>query len=477
MMIPGDPFLAHPERLWLLLPVAVLWFLWYRRRRGPSPWAGIVDPELLSHLNQTAGGNRDRAWLAPPLLALGLVLTVVALAEPRLPGAGDRFYQRTSAVLLVLDLSHPEAPHPALEEALGEWLETTRVPQVGLLATAGTTHEVVPPTPETAMVRRQLQWLRHETMPVSGLNPDEALTRARAVIERTRLRNAAVILIGEGLASEGAPSGAALLAEDGVPVHRVSVDGPGPEGDALAAGTVNAGHWWSAAEFPDQRHPLPRAQSAFTDHTRAGDGPDPSHLGPWLVLLVILLAMPGLRRGWLLALPLLVVPPPLPALDRDDGPLERSVHEDLWRTPDQRAMQFLREGEHTRAAEHFRDPEWRGMALFRAGRYLQAAGVFATVDSARAHYNRGNALVRANRMGEAIAAYETALERDPEHHRAEHNRDRVNKYLDARRSLVRQQQDEAAEGRATRLPGPLLRDDPAEFWKRKFELDLRRRGQ
>jgi Ca-activated chloride channel family protein len=268
-----------------------------------------------------------------------------------------------------------------------------------------------------------------------------------------------------------------MLAEKGVPVHRVSNDGPGSDGGTVAGDTKNAGQWWSAADFPDQHHLLPHTRSAFADHARAGEGPDPGHLGPWLILLVILISMAGLRRGWLLALPLLVVPPPLPALNLEANPPVLSVHEDLWRTPDQLAMQFYREGEHARAARHFRDPEWRGMALYRAGHYLRAAGAFATVDSARAHYNRGNALVRANRMGEAISAYETALERDPEHHRAEHNRDRVNEYLDARRSLVRQQQDEAAEGRATRLPGPLLRDDPAEFWKRKFELDLRRRGQ
>ena len=467
---------AHPERLLLLLPVLLVLLLWLRRRAEPSPWRGVVEPALLDHLSGGAGGRHH--WLGPLLLAAALVLTVVALAEPQRTADGDRFYQRTSAVQVVLDLSTPGDPAPALDAALRDWLDETRVPQVGLMVVAGTSHEVVPPTPDTALVRRQLQWLDHDSLPEPGLDLAAALDHAAAIFRRAELDNAAVVVIGRGEPDAAAIARLAALAEDGIPVHRVTPDGP----EATEWQAASDGQWWSAAEFPDQHHPLPRARTAFTDLSRAGDGSAPGHLGPWLALLVFALALLGVRRGWLLLLPLLplpllLTPAPLSAMDwEDEQAWPRVEHDERWRTADQAAMALYREGDYAAAAERFIDPEWRGLALYRDGRYLQAAGAFAMVDSPRAHYNRGNALARANRMGEAISAYETALERDPDHAAARHNRDRINEFLDSRRSVIEQRRDEAAEGRATHHPGPLLQDDPAEFWKRKFELDLRRRG-
>jgi Ca-activated chloride channel family protein len=98
------------------------------------------------------------------------------------------------------------------------------------------------------------------------------------------------------------------------------------------------------------------------------------------------------------------------------------------------------------------------------------------VDHPRAHYNRGNALLRAGRPGEAIAAWETALDGDPDLEDARINRDLVQEYLDAREEAIRRAQDRAEDEReAVDHPGPLLQEDPAGFWRRKFEQDLRRR--
>src|SRR5690606_39588424 len=56
---------------------------------------------------------------------------------------------------------------------------------------------------------------------------------------------------------------------------------------------------------------------------------------------------------------------------------------------------------------------WRGSAQYRAGDYGAAAQSFAGLDGADADYNRGNALARAGKLQEAIAAYDEALAQDP----------------------------------------------------------------
>src|SRR5688500_15264097 len=53
----------------------------------------------------------------------------------------------------------------------------------------------------------------------------------------------------------------------------------------------------------------------------------------------------------------------------------------------------------------------RGADAYRRGEFEQAALAYAGVDGADAHYNRGNALAKAGKYEEAIAAYDEALRR------------------------------------------------------------------
>ena len=57
---------------------------------------------------------------------------------------------------------------------------------------------------------------------------------------------------------------------------------------------------------------------------------------------------------------------------------------------------------------------WQGLALYQAGDYAAAALRFAEVNSASAHYNRGNALAMSGELEAAIDAYEQALELQPD---------------------------------------------------------------
>jgi len=101
----------------------------------------------------------------------------------------------------------------------------------------------------------------------------------------------------------------------------------------------------------------------------------------------------------------------------------------LWRTPDQRAEQLLRQGKPAEASRLFRDPRRKAYAELQAGNFPQAAQDFAAFGDSDSQYNRGNALARAGRLQEAIQAYDTALARDPANRDARHNRDLVAKAL------------------------------------------------
>src|SRR5690606_25924684 len=122
--------------------------------------------------------------------------------------------------------------------------------------------------------------------------------------------------------------------------------------------------------------------------------------GHWLLLPLLLLAAAAGRRGWLFGLALLLVPPTGEAFELDD----------LWLRREQQGQRLLEAQRPAEAANRFEDPQRQAHALYLAGDYPAAAERFALDDSASGHYNRGNALARADQLEAAIDAYDQALE-------------------------------------------------------------------
>src|SRR5690606_1800515 len=127
--------------------------------------------------------------------------------------------------------------------------------------------------------------------------------------------------------------------------------------------------------------------------------------GPWLLLLLLPLALAGFRRGWLMLLPLVLI--------SAAPPVQAGVFADLWQRRDQQAAAALREGDAKRAAELAPTPAWSGAAAYRAGDFAAAGKHFAEAGGADAAYNRGNALAREQRYEDALSAYDEALRLDP----------------------------------------------------------------
>ena len=152
--------------------------------------------------------------------------------------------------------------------------------------------------------------------------------------------------------------------------------------------------------------------------------------GHWLLLPLLLLAAVAGRRGWLFGLALLLVPPTGEAFELDD----------LWLRREQQGQRLLEAQRPAEAASRFADPQRQAHALYLAGDYAAAAERFALDDSAAGHYNRGNALARAEQLEAAIDAYDQALERDPELQAARSNKALVEELLRQREARQDSQQ-------------------------------------
>ena len=124
------------------------------------------------------------------------------------------------------------------------------------------------------------------------------------------------------------------------------------------------------------------------------------------------------------------------------GAQAESAWSSLWRTPDQRGEAELRAGRAAAAAQTYADPRRKAWAQLKAGDDRAAADRYAGLDAPEAAYNRGNALVRAGSLQQALQAYDEALARNPGDRDAQHNRELVAKALQA------QQRPPGQQGRA-----------------------------
>jgi Ca-activated chloride channel family protein len=143
--------------------------------------------------------------------------------------------------------------------------------------------------------------------------------------------------------------------------------------------------------------------------------------GPWLLLLLVPLAAFAFRRGWLMAIALVLLAPSPRA--------QAASFKDLWMRPDQQAAAALAQGDAKAAAGVARSPDWRGTAAFRTGDFESAATDYAKVENADGAYNQGNALAKLGKFDEALASYDRALQLAPDMEDAKANKAAVEEWL------------------------------------------------
>ncbi len=484
--------------LWLLgLPLGPLlaWNLWRRLQVGVQ-WREVCDPHLLEHLLVAPAATRRRLpyWIVTAATTLALV----ALAGPAWERLEQPVYRTLNARVVVLDLSRSMDATDYLPSRLTrarfkvvDILRRSRDRPVGLVVFAADGFIITPLTEDANTIISLLPAVDTDIMPAQGSRADLGLQAAARMLERGGARRGEVILITDGVKGQRAASEAAKLRAAG---FRVSVLAAGtPEGapipvpgggffKELGGGIVVAMTDYDAlrgiARAGGGRFAALGNDDSDIDHLLSDTFALPLNLnmravertseiwrdrGPWLLLLVLPLAALAFRRGWLALIPLAVLVMPAPA---------RAVTwDDLWARPEQQAARALERGDPALAAGVARDPLWKGGALYRGGQYEEAAAAFAHSDKATAHYNRGNALARAGRLAEALSAYDTALEAQPQHADALHNRALVARLREQLRQLSQQQRRDPKAGGQTQSGGEAGQSERAPDQEARDTMD------
>jgi Ca-activated chloride channel family protein len=456
--------------LWLwLLPLAVLLPWWWQRSRRPAgDWARVCDPHLLRWLSVEQGGASARALrrAGPWLAGLALLIAIVAVAGPSGQQLPDTSWSARDARVIALDLSRSmlaEDLRPnRLTRArfrLADLLESTEEGQVGLLAYAGDAFVVSPLTNDMNTIANLLPALQPDIIPVAGSRADHALEMAAALLERSGFGRGEILLVTDSADSRDAArarelrdggiltSVLALGTADGAPIPSDGGFVNDRAGNVViarldraalrAVAEAGGGRYTELGTAAVAEAPWLEEGSEFTRRDDAL-GERWKDAGPWLVLLLLPLAVIGFRRGLFFVLPLLLLNGLLLPGDAAAG-----WWEDLWQRKDQQAYRALSAEDAARAAALARDPELAGEAWYRSGEYANAREAWARSPSSDAHYNRGNALARLGEYEAALAAYDAALALQPGMPDALHNRALVERL---KQEQEQQQSDQGQDG-------------------------------
>ncbi len=471
--IAQDFHFLRPEWLYALIPAVLMFALLGYRQGSSSNWARAIDPNLLPYLLDNPSGAKKKSPLH--LLLAGWVLASLAMAGPVWVKTPQPVHEREDALIIIFDLTRSMyatdvKPNRLVraQRKLKDLLKLRDEGVTGLVVYAGDAHTVTPLTDDTNTIIAMIPALKPEIMPAPGSNLAPALRRAIQLFRDAGVASGRILIITDEIrdAAEaqdiardnrysfpisvmavGTPEGAPvrLMGNDVKEGYLKDSSGnlviPRVDQGKLQAFAELAGGRYSTMTLTDDDLAYLLAEEPLLENETLREMERDFDVwfeeGPWLLLLLLPLASLAFRRGWIWCLALLLVMPQEKA--------QASLWDDLWQTRDQQAMNALKNNKAEEAAQLFEDPEWKGTALYKSENFDDAGKLFARIPSKEATYNLGNALARQGKLEEAIEAYSTVLEQQPDHEDAIFNKQLLEELL-AQQQEQEQQNEDGEEG-------------------------------
>lgn len=472
--------LLRPLWLWALVPAALIIAWLWRQASSQGSWQDIIAADLLAPIQDSQAARSSR-W---PLIFLGFAwaLAVIAMAGPAVDKLPQPSWEKRDALVILLDLSpsmYAQDIKPSrLVQAKREVRDILRARREGmtaLIAYAGDAHVVTPLTDDTSTIELLLSALSPGMMPMIGNQPIQALELAAALLAQSPVKEPRVLMISDEIPASDFDALSAIRDQHD---FNLSILGVGTEAGApipvsrggflknrnrevvvsrlneaqLKRWANSIGARYRTSHFNEQdTEYLLRAEPTLDGLADAQASEQQfdawRDAGPWLIVLLLPFGLLAFRRGWLLGLGFICLLPSQESLALD--------WQDLWLNRDQQGQQALRDGQHRQSAELFNDPAWKGSAWYRAQDYGQAFEQFKQLNHADGLYNTGNALAKMGKYPEAIAAYNQALNQQPDHQDAAFNKQLLEQ-------LQQQQQQQGDQGKQAPQDGQQQKDQQGE---------------
>ncbi len=471
--------------VWLLaIPMLVLgWAVLSRAGRQHDGGSRLLAP----HIERLLSNRAERRKIVTPLNTL-LLLTfccILALAGPTWQRQSSPLSEDEAMLLVVLDASRSmlqtDVQPSRLERSkqkINDLLAMRAGARSGLIVYSGSAHTVIPLTNDLDIVWHFLDAIDNEMMPRQGKSAASVIPVLDKILSQSEYIAsgvpASVLLITDSVE----PDSEQLLADYFARLpHQLLILGVGKNQRGDASGSAYGLDYTpldedSLRELADQTNAHYQSLSADQQDMRQINWRIKNHYlfvddeqRPWidagyyLLFPIVVLCLLTFRRGWTIqycwALGLVLglgltdskvayaQTPPADETQHDNTLMQRFI--DLWVSKDQQARYFFERGEYQRAAGLYGSAMSRGVALYMNEQFIEAAEVFASVNSDNGLFNQANALAHAQHYVKAVELYTELLNRAPDHTAAAKNRRIIQTLIDDINRMSESQQAEPGE--------------------------------
>jgi Ca-activated chloride channel family protein len=465
----------RPHWLWAIIPLLIIVALIRYVHKQQSGWQSVLASHLYQHLITTAGIKKVR----PPLFLLGFcwVLAAVALSGPTWERLPQPVYQLNTGKVVLIDMSlsmratdvKPDRLTRAKYKAI-DLVNAITEGETGLVAYAGDAFTISPLSSDAQNLTTLIPSLTPEIMPIAGSDPALGLQAAIELLTNAGYQQGEIFWITDGVTNQQMKEISEIFNDS---MFRLSVLGVGTEEGApiqlvngellkdsrgaivvpkltvnnLKSLSRNSGGRYAPMQSDDSDINYLIEQSLIETDPKKDEeakqekfGDKWQEMGPYLLLLILPFAAYSFRRGIVTVVLIGVLMPVYSPQARADW------WQDMWKTPDQQAMQAYKNNQYEQAANTFNDNLWQGTAHYKNADYQAALESFSHVEPTDksytdATYNAGNALAQLGEIDQAIAAYNKVLEQQPQHEEALANKTLLEKLKEQQE----QQQDQSGE--------------------------------
>lgn len=461
-----DFHFIRPYYLLAFIPFLLLIIFLVKNKLNQNNWQAVCDESLLPYLVDNKSSTKSH-WVMSSL-SLAAFLTIVALSGPTWEKLPTPSFRYDAALVVALDLSatmNSQDIKPSrlirARYKIRDILSQRKDGLTALVVYSGDAFTVTPLTNDVATISNQLSALTTDIMPSEGKNTQAAITLAHQLLQQAGQQQGDVFLITDGVGNYQSAqqqtgyrlSVLAVGTQEGAPVKlstggflkdnagNIVVPSLDVKGLKKLAHSEKGDYQDLTVDDNDIEALLKSVDMPNNDLTTKQKGgfiEQWEDKGPWLLLLVLPLAVLSFRKGLLVVVLMVLLPLPQPSYAIDWN--------DIWSTQDQQAQQDFDNKNYEQAAKKFTSPAWKAAAEYKAERYEQAAKTLSDTKTADSFYNQGNALAQTGQLAAAKKAYKQALKLKPDDKDAQYNLELVEKALAQQQSQKDQQDKNDQQG-------------------------------
>ncbi|PKH00393.1 VWA domain-containing protein [Paraglaciecola sp. MB-3u-78] len=466
----------RPHWLWAIIPLLIIVALIRYVHKQQSGWQSVLASHLYQHLITTAGIKKVR----PPLLLLGFcwILATIALAGPTWERLPQPVYQLNTGKVVLIDMSlsmrstdvKPDRLTRAKYKAI-DLVNAITEGETGLVAYAGDAFTISPLSSDAQNLTTLIPSLTPEIMPIAGSDPALGLQSAIELLSNAGYQQGEIFWITDGVNNQQMKEISEIFndskfrlsvlgvgTEEGAPIQMVNGELLKDSRGAIVVPKLTVNNLKSLSRSSGGRYAPMQSddsdinylveQTLIEQDPNENDNAEPEsfgdkwqEMGPYLLLLILPFAAYSFRRGIVTLVCIGVLLPAYSPEARADW------WQDMWKTPDQQAMQAYDKNEYEQAANTFDNSLWQGTAHYKNKDYQAALESFSQIKPrdksyTDATYNVGNALAQLGEIDQAIAAYDKVLKQQPEHEEALANKALLERLKEQQEQ---EQQDQSGE--------------------------------